>query len=116
MMNRNSKHALFAVLSLLCSFVLIEAFVSWALVIRMRFAGAEAFTKTEPSYLSVINVPYKAGVRLGLFPDLSEFEFRSESAPGQVRSNVFPTAAWRLRVGAIQGERICESRWHTLDR
>jgi len=47
----------------------------------MRIAGREPFTRTEPSYLSLINIPYKAGVRLGLFPNLAEFEFRSESAP-----------------------------------
>jgi mono/diheme cytochrome c family protein len=38
-----------------------------ALMLRMRLHKAENFAKSEPTYFSLINIPYKAGQKLGLF-------------------------------------------------
>lgn len=45
---------------------LLEAFASWALLLRMRLSNAD-FTKSEPTYFSLLNIPYKGALKFGLF-------------------------------------------------
>jgi len=36
-------------------------------MLRMRLANIENFTQLEPTYFSLLNIPYKAGLKFGLF-------------------------------------------------
>jgi len=62
------KNALFAAVTLVSALFFLEAFSSWA----------ENFRKSEPTYFSLINIPYKAGVKLGLFNQSQEEEEHRE--------------------------------------
>jgi hypothetical protein len=64
------KNALFAAITLVSALFFLEAVSSWA----------ENFKKAEPTYFSLINIPYKAGVKLGLFQS-QENPIRSEPSP-----------------------------------
>jgi hypothetical protein len=76
------KNALFAVITVAGALFVLEAFTSWALMLRMRLANHETFTQTEPTYFSLINLPYKAGVRFGLFDQqLPQDEYRTDIEP-----------------------------------
>src|SRR5262249_36232068 len=61
------KSALFISVTVIGAIFFLEVFASWALMLRMRLQRAENFTKSEPTYFSLLNVPYKAGQKLGLF-------------------------------------------------
>jgi hypothetical protein len=87
----NKKNALFAAITVVGALFFLEAFASWALMLRMRIANIENFTQSEPTYFSLINIPYKGGVKLGLFDrsqagSESGFEYR-------IRANPSPTNA-----------------------
>jgi hypothetical protein len=77
------RTALFAAITVIGTLVFLELFASWALMLRMRLAKNESFTKSEPTYLSLVNIPYKAGLRLGFFDRnaASGFEYRVTSEP-----------------------------------
>jgi hypothetical protein len=76
----SKKTALFAAVTAVAALVFLEAFASFALLLRMRLKD-EPFARSEPTYFSVINVPYKIGVNLGLFDPLQPFEYRLSSEP-----------------------------------
>jgi hypothetical protein len=59
------KAALFAAIAGVTALFFLEAITSWALMLRMRIANNQNFTKFEPTYFSLINIPYKAGVMFG---------------------------------------------------
>jgi hypothetical protein len=59
----------------------VEAFASFALLLRMRLAKTEHFTKSEPTYFSLINIPYKTGLRFGLFNRPQSNEYRTDIEP-----------------------------------
>jgi len=61
------RKALFAAIAVVTALFFLEAFSSWALMLRMRIANNQSFTKSELTYFSLINIPYKAGVMFGLF-------------------------------------------------
>jgi hypothetical protein len=74
------KTALFAAVTAVAALFFLEAFASFAVLLRMRLKH-EPFTRDEPTYFSVINVPYKMGVKLGLFDPLQPLEYRISSEP-----------------------------------
>ena len=53
---------------------LLEAFASWALLLRMRLSNAD-FTKSEPTYFSLLNIFHKAGLKFGLLDRSPESSF-----------------------------------------
>ena len=61
------KNALFISVTVIGVIFFLEVFASWALMLRMRLKRAESFTESEPTYFSLLNIPYKAGQKLGLF-------------------------------------------------
>ena len=73
---------IFRIATIVLVIVVVELIASYALLLRLRITNTQSFTKTEPSYLSLINIPYKAGVRLlsgvGSVP---EFEYHIEGYP-----------------------------------
>jgi hypothetical protein len=76
------KKAVFVLVTLVCGAVFLELFTTFALVLRMRVAGNEVFTRDEPTYFSLINVPYKAALELGLVkPVAGRVRYRFESSP-----------------------------------
>jgi hypothetical protein len=76
------KNAVFAVITVVGALFFLEASASWALMLRMRLANYEKFTQTEPTYFSLINIPYKAGFRFGLFDArLPPNEYRMDIEP-----------------------------------
>src|SRR5215813_13804941 len=75
------KNALFAAVTVVSALFFLEAFASWALILRMRVANTENFTKSEPTYFSLINIPYKAGAKLGLFDQSEKIREYSEPSP-----------------------------------
>jgi hypothetical protein len=74
------RNALFAAIMVVGALFLLEAFASWALLLRMRLQKTEYFTETEPTYFSLLNIPYKAGLRFGFF-DRSLEEYRVTKEP-----------------------------------
>jgi hypothetical protein len=76
------KNALFAAVTIVSALVFLEAFASWALMLRIRVTNTENFTKFEPTYFSLINIPYKAGVKLGLFGQSQEEIHPLATEPG----------------------------------
>jgi hypothetical protein len=77
------KTALFALITVVGALFFLEAFASFALLFRMRLQHTENFTKSEPTYFSLINIPYKAGVRFGLFDQslIQPNEYREDIEP-----------------------------------
>jgi hypothetical protein len=77
------RNAPFAAIMVVGALFLLEVFASWALMLRMRLQKAEDFTKTEPTYFSLLNISYKAGLKFGLFDrSLGEpFEYRRTTEP-----------------------------------
>jgi hypothetical protein len=75
------KTALFAAIMVVGALVFLEVFASFAQLLRMRLAHAENFTKFEPTYFSLINIPYKAGLRFGLFDPPKEYRTDIEPSP-----------------------------------
>src|SRR5262249_2486879 len=76
------KTALFAAIVVVIALFFLEAFASWALMLRLRIANNQNFTKSEPTYFSLINIPYEAA--FGLFDQSqaatkSEFEYRIDA-------------------------------------
>jgi hypothetical protein len=65
------KNAVFAAVTLASALFFLETFSSWV----------ENFRKSEPTYFSLINIPYKAGVKLGLFGQSQENLVRWEPSP-----------------------------------
>jgi hypothetical protein len=112
------KKVVFGSLAVVISLFFLEAFTSWALMLRMRITRAEQFTKNEPSLLSIINIPYKAGIRLGLLPQRSlaqpPFEYRKESSP-KLSVIADPDLGFRVPPGTFIGtylrRRKGESQW-----
>ena len=51
-------------------------FSSLAHILRMRLAHTENFTKSEPTFFSLINIPYKTGIMFGLFDPFQPNEYR----------------------------------------
>ena len=84
MLNSSKKrNALFAAIMVVGALFFLEAFASWALLLRMRLSNAD-FAKSEPTYFSLLNIPYKAGLKIGLFQtafDNLEVEYRMELQP-----------------------------------
>jgi hypothetical protein len=78
------KNALFATITVVGAVFFLEAFTSWALMLRMRLANYENFTKTEPTYFSLVNISYKAGVKFGLFDaKLPKYRINIEPSPSE---------------------------------
>jgi hypothetical protein len=80
------KKALFAVITVVGALFILEVFASWALMLRMRLANSEKFTQTEPTYFSLVNIPYKAGIRFGLFDaqlPLNKYRIDIEPSPSE---------------------------------
>src|SRR6516164_6933785 len=77
------KKALYAAITVIAVLLLLEALASWALVLRMRLANSENFTRAEPTYFSLLNIPYQAGLKFGLFNRSREsaFEYRIQVMP-----------------------------------
>jgi hypothetical protein len=69
------KIALFAAITLIGTLFFLELFASWALMLRMRLAKTEDFTRSEPTYLSLLNIPYKAGLKFGFSDRTAESGF-----------------------------------------
>ena len=61
------KNALFISVTVIGAIFFLEVFASWALMLRMRLHRVENFTKSELTYFSLLNIPYKTGQKLGLF-------------------------------------------------
>src|SRR5262245_55114753 len=61
------RNALFISVAVVGAIFFLEIFASWALMLRMRLQKGEYFTKTEPTYFSLLNLPHKAGLKFGLF-------------------------------------------------
>jgi hypothetical protein len=77
------KNALFTATIVIGVLFFMELFASWTLMFRMRLAKTENFTKSEPTYFSLFNIPYKAGLKFGLFDRSLEspFEYRITTIP-----------------------------------
>jgi hypothetical protein len=78
------KKALYAAVTVIAVLLLLEALASWVLVLRMRLANSENFTRAEPTYFSLLNIPYQAGLKFGLFT-------RSHAALNEYRIQVIPS-------------------------
>jgi hypothetical protein len=78
-----TKNVLFAAIAIVGALICLEVFASWALMLRMRLAKTENFTKSEPTYFSLLNIPYRAGVKFGFFGDqtFGPFEYRFATVP-----------------------------------
>ena len=120
------KTALFAAIAAVGALIFLEVFASWFQLLRMRLAQTENFTKVEPTYFSLINIPYKTGLRFGLFqppPDEYTENFEPHPArevdaelgfkpiPGRYRvtfsHRAHGGATWeRAQAGANQWERV----------
>jgi hypothetical protein len=77
------KFTLFVFVMVVGAIFFLEVCASWALILRMRLQKSENFTKTEPTYFSLLNIPYRAGLKFGLF-DRSlglPFEYRTTTEP-----------------------------------
>ena len=70
---------IFRIATIVIVIVFVELIASYALLLRLRITNSQSFTETEPSYLSLINIPYKAGVRL--FSGMGRVEDRIEIYP-----------------------------------
>ena len=70
------KTSLFAAIAAVGALVFLEVFASFAQLLRMRLAHTENFTEFEPTYFSLINIPYKAGLMFGLFDPFQPNEYR----------------------------------------
>src|SRR5262245_56350755 len=86
MMPSKKKKAFFVAITMVGALFFLEGFASWAVILRMRLQKTEHFTKTEPTYFSLLNVPYKAGLRFGLFdpiepPESVEYRVTTEPSP-----------------------------------
>jgi hypothetical protein len=86
------KNTLFAAIALVGTLFFLEMFASWALMLRMRLAKSENFTKSEPTYFSLLNIP-------GLFDRRSEYRITTEPKP---RSGPDPELGYRLLPGKYQ--------------
>jgi hypothetical protein len=77
------KNALFISVTIIGAIFFLEVFTSWALMLRMRLEKKENFTISEPTYFSLLNIPHKAGLKLGLFDWSlkSPFEYRITTEP-----------------------------------
>jgi hypothetical protein len=90
------KNTLFAAITLVGTLFFLEMFASWALMLRMRLAKSENFTKYEPTYFSLLNIPYD---KFGLFDRRSEYRITTEPKP---RSGSDPELGYRLLPGKYQ--------------
>jgi hypothetical protein len=90
------KNALFAAITLVGTLFFLEMFASWALMLRMRLAKSENFTKSEPTYFSLLNIPYN---KFGLFDRRSEYRITTEPKP---RTGPDPELGYRLLPGKYQ--------------
>src|SRR5262245_60619695 len=82
--NHSKKRiALFISVTIIGAIFFLEVLTSWAFMLRMRLAKTESFTKSEPTYFSLLNIPYKAGLKFGLFDRsrASPFEYRITKVP-----------------------------------
>lgn len=59
--------------------IVVELIASFALLMSLRLANSEKFTQTEPTYFSLINLPYRVGVSIGLFNGMQVY--RTEIYP-----------------------------------
>src|SRR5262245_14113953 len=77
--------ALFISVTIVGAIFFLEVFASWALLLRMRLQKGENFTKNEPSYFSLLNIPYRAVVKFGLLDRslASPPEYRVTKEPNQ---------------------------------
>src|SRR5262245_58404072 len=75
--------ALFISVTVIAAIFLLEVLASWALMLTMRLQKEEHFTKSEPTYFSLLNIPYKAGFKFGLFDQslASPYEYRTTKVP-----------------------------------
>jgi hypothetical protein len=86
------KNTLFAAIALVGTLFFLEMFASSALMLRMRLAKSENFTKSEPTYFSLLNIP-------GLFDRRSEYRITTEPKP---RSGPDLELGYRLLPGKYQ--------------
>ena len=79
----SEQNAVFTAVTVIGALFFLEVFASWALMLRMRLQKAENFTKSELTYFSLLNIPYKAGVKFGLFDQSihSGVEYRITGEP-----------------------------------
>jgi hypothetical protein len=97
----SKQNAVFAAVTVIGALFFLEVFASWALMLRMRLRKTEIFTKSELTYFSLFNIPYKVGVKLGLFDQLSrsgvgvEYRITEEPKP-QVKPD--PRAGVEYRI------------------
>jgi hypothetical protein len=77
------KNAIFIAITVIGAIFFLEVLASWALILRMRLAKTENFTKYEPTYFSLFNIPYRAGAKFGFYgdPTLGPFEYRITTRP-----------------------------------
>src|SRR5262249_50798654 len=77
------RNALIISVAVVGAIFFLEIFASWALMLNMRLQKGEYFTKTEPTYFSLLNIPFKVGLKVGLFDQslASPFEYRKITEP-----------------------------------
>jgi len=74
----------FPIATILLVLVVLELVVSYVFLLSLRIDDSQPFTKSEPSYLSLINIPYAAGNRLGLFNGGKRYRRENEPSPRYV--------------------------------
>ena len=79
----SEQNAVFIAVTVIGALFFLEVFASWALLLRMRLGKTENFTKSELTYFSLLNIPYKAGVKFGLFDQSLHLgvEYRITNSP-----------------------------------
>src|SRR5262245_55223291 len=94
------KTTLFAAIMVVGALVFLEISASWFQLLRMRLAHTENFTKVEPTYFSLINIPYKVGLR---------FDLLDPPPPDEFTKNIEPRPA--LEVDAALGYKPLPGRY-----
>jgi hypothetical protein len=98
------KIALFISGIIIGAIFFMEVFASWALMLRMRLQKSADFTKSEPTFFSLLNIPYRAGLKIGLSdrrsPE-SSFEYAITIKPNP-HYEPDPELGYRLVPGKYQ--------------
>lgn len=76
-----ARKAVFFVITAGLLLLLFELLASTALIYRYRSVQSNEFYKSEPSFISSVNLLYKAALRLGLIERAQEFRYKSEPSP-----------------------------------
>jgi len=104
-----SKKILFGAIMLVGALVVLEVFASWFQLLWIRLAGTEQFTKVEPTYISLVNISYKIGLRFFAAPSppvLYGITYEPRPAQEADAELGYKPLPGRYRVTFSHGERV----------